>query len=157
MITLEKLTASHQDAWAQLWTQYLAFYETERSQEIFDLTFARLIDDTHDCEAYIAFVGGDAPGDAPENAPDNAAGIVHCIYHLHLWQKEKICYLQDLFVAPPYRKHGVARQLIAQIYASADNKGAKGVYWLTQDFNAPARRLYDKIGVKTPFIKYARK
>ena len=144
MITLEKLTASHQDAWAGLWAQYLAFYETERSQEIFDLTFARLIDDTHDCEGYIAFVNEDA------------AGIVHCIFHLHLWQKEKICYLQDLFVAPPYRKHGVARQLIAQIYASADSHGAKGVYWLTQDFNAPARRLYDKIGTKTPFIKYAR-
>ena len=144
MITLEKLTASHQDAWAGLWTQYLAFYETARSQEIFDLTFARLIDDTHDCEAYIAFVDEDA------------AGIVHCIFHLHLWQKEKICYLQDLFVAPPYRKHGVARALIAQIYASADAKGAKGVYWLTQDFNAPARRLYDRIGTKTPFIKYAR-
>ncbi len=148
MITLEKLTASHQDAWAGLWTQYLAFYETARDQEIFDLTFTRLIDDAHDCEAYIAFVGGDAP--------ENAAGIVHCIFHLHLWQKEKICYLQDLFVAPPYRKHGVARQLIAQIYTSADAIGAKGVYWLTQDFNAPARRLYDKIGTKTPFIKYAR-
>ena len=145
MITLEKLTASHQDAWAGLWTQYLAFYETARDQEVFDLTFARLIDDAHDCEGYIAFVNEDV------------AGIVHCIFHLHLWQKEKICYLQDLFVAPPYRKHGVARQLIAQIYASADAIGAKGVYWLTQDFNAPARRLYDKIGTKTPFIKYARK
>ena len=148
MMTLQKLTASHQEAWARLWTQYLAFYESERDQEIFDLTFARLIDDVHDCEAYIAFVDGDATG--------NAAGLVHCIYHLHLWQKEKICYLQDLFVDAPYRKHGVAQKLIAQVYASADSHGAKGVYWLTQDFNAPARRLYDKIGVKTPFIKYAR-
>ena len=57
MITLEKLTASHQEAWAGLWAQYLAFYETTRDQDIFDLTFARLIDDTHDCEAYIAFAG----------------------------------------------------------------------------------------------------
>jgi hypothetical protein len=30
------------------------------------------------------------------------------------------------------------------------------VYWTTQDFNAPARRLYDQVGQLTPFIKYVR-
>ncbi len=31
------------------------------------------------------------------------------------------------------------------------------VYWFTQDFNATARRLYDRIGVATPFIRYNRR
>jgi hypothetical protein len=30
------------------------------------------------------------------------------------------------------------------------------VYWMTQDFNANARLLYDRIGSLTPFIKYSR-
>ena len=30
------------------------------------------------------------------------------------------------------------------------------VYWLTQEFNATARRLYDRVGRATPFIKYRR-
>ncbi len=141
-ISIDRLSDTHKEPWSLLWEQYLAFYETQRSDEIYDLTFARLIQDDEECEGHIAFVDG------------SAAGIVHCIYHLHLWQRERICYLQDLFVDENYRKHGVAGKLISQIYASADNKKAKGVYWLTQDFNVTARNLYDKIGVKTPFIKY---
>ena len=30
------------------------------------------------------------------------------------------------------------------------------VYWLTQDFNEQARKLYDNIGTFTSFIKYNR-
>ena len=145
MISIHPLTDSHKESWSRLWKQYLLFYETQKSKEIFDLTFSRLIDANEPCEGYIALMDG------------NAVGIVHCIYHLHLWQEEKICYLQDLFVDENYRKHGVAQKLIAQIYESADHRNARGVYWLTQDFNITARNLYDKIGVKTPFIKYTHK
>ncbi len=144
MIAIHALTDCHKDSWSRLWKQYLAFYKVARSNTVFDLTFSRLIDEDAECEGYIAYIDG------------NAVGIVHCIYHLHLWQQEKICYLQDLFVDKNYRKHGVASKLISQIYARADEKNAKGVYWLTQDFNIAARNLYDKIGYKTPFIKYAR-
>ena len=144
IFSIDRLNNSHKEPWSQLWRKYLAFYKTEKSDEIVDLTFAHLTQDNEECEGYIAFVDG------------SAAGIVHCIYHLHLWQKEKICYLQDLFVDENYRNHGIASKLISQIYTSADNKKAKGVYWLTQDFNIKARNLYDKIGVKTPFIKYTR-
>ncbi|MEG9883499.1 MAG: GNAT family N-acetyltransferase [Hyphomicrobiales bacterium] len=144
MISVYSLKDTYKEAWSRLWKNYLAFYKVQKSDEIYDLTFLRLIEENNECEGYIAFVGG------------SAAGIVHCIYHLHLWQKEKICYLQDLFVDENYRKHGVATKLISQIYAAADDKKAKGVYWLTQDFNETARSLYDEIGVKTPFIKYTR-
>ena len=54
------------------------------------------------------------------------------------------------------RGQGVGRALIQAVYDAADAAGAPSVYWLTQDFNAEARRLYDRIGVVTPFIKYAR-
>jgi hypothetical protein len=42
------------------------------------------------------------------------------------------------------------------VYAAADANGTPNVYWNTQAFNATARRLYDRVGVATPFIKYRR-
>jgi hypothetical protein len=42
------------------------------------------------------------------------------------------------------------------VYTSADALGADEVYWLTQEFNATARRLYDQVAKATPFIKYRR-
>ena len=109
------------------------------------MTFSRLIDRNEEsCGAYIAFID------------NTAVGIVHFIYHLHLWQKEHICYLQDLFVDERFRKRGIAENLINEVYTEADQRKAKGVYWLTQDFNVKARGLYDKIGTQTSFIKYMR-
>ncbi|MEG9861872.1 MAG: GNAT family N-acetyltransferase [Parvularculales bacterium] len=144
-ISIRKLSAGDKECWAPLWAAYLDFYETTGSEEIFSTTFSRLVNDDFDaCEGYMAFADG------------NAAGIVHCLYHVHLWQEEKTCYLQDLYVDKRYRRIGIAGKLIQQIYARSDEKGAKGVYWMTQDFNSNARKLYDEIGVKTPFIKYTR-
>lgn len=57
---------------------------------------------------------------------------------------------------PEMRGAGVGRALIEAVYAAADAHHAGSVYWLTQEFNHTARKLYDRIGVQTPFIKYQR-
>ena len=54
------------------------------------------------------------------------------------------------------RGKGIGRALIEAVYAAADAHGAATVYWMTQDFNATARQLYDRIATLTPFIKYQR-
>jgi hypothetical protein len=46
--------------------------------------------------------------------------------------------------------------LIEAVYAAADAQGCPRVYWLTQEFNAAGRRLYDRVGELTPFIRYDR-
>jgi GNAT superfamily N-acetyltransferase len=66
------------------------------------------------------------------------------------------CYLQDLYVVPETRGQGLGAALINHVYAAADERGAAEVYWHTQEFNATARRLYDRIGRLTPFIQYRR-
>ena len=83
-------------------------------------------------------------------------GLVHYIFHPHNWKIEDVCYLQDLYVASELRGYGVGRALIEAVYAASDARDVSTVYWLTQDFNKPARRLYDIIGSVTPFIKYQR-
>lgn len=52
------------------------------------------------------------------------------------------------------RGQGIGRALIEAVYAKANAQKADEVYWMTQDFNANARKLYDRIAEKTPFIIY---
>lgn len=52
------------------------------------------------------------------------------------------------------RGQGIGRALIEAVYARANAEKAEEVYWMTQDFNANARKLYDRIAGKTPFIIY---
>lgn len=139
------ITPADRPAWQRLWRDYLAFYDTSLPDAVYDSTFARLIgDDPQDFNGLLAVVDG------------KPVGLVHFLYHRHGWKIENTCYLQDLYADPDTRGKGVGRALIESVYAHADAAGAPSVYWLTQDFNAPARQLYDRIGTLTPFVKYAR-
>ncbi len=142
---MRPLRASDKPEWARLWEAYLAYYETSRPQEIYDIYFDRLLgDDPQDYSCLIAEVEG------------KPVGLTHYLFHRHGWSVENTCYLQDLYADPQVRGHGVGRALIEAVYDAADEAGVPSVYWLTQDFNTTARQLYDRIGVKTPFIKYTR-
>ena len=83
-------------------------------------------------------------------------GITHYLFHVSTWLMGPTCYLQDLYVDEAARGTGAGRALIEAVYAAADAAGASQVYWTTQHFNETARRLYDRIGKLTPFIKYNR-
>ena len=49
-----------------------------------------------------------------------------------------------------------SRALIEAVYAAGDAAGCPMVDWHTQDFNATARQLYDRVANLTPFIKCQR-
>ncbi len=149
MVEITPIRVDDRAVWAELWHGYLDYYETELSPEIYDSSFARLIDP--DVSDYKGFIAWDNTKGAPQ-----AVGLVHYIYHRHGWKIEPVCYLQDLFTAPSARGLGVGAALIEAVYQAADQDGAPSVYWMTQDFNAPARKLYDRVGALTPFIKYQR-
>jgi GNAT superfamily N-acetyltransferase len=132
--------------WRILWRQYLEFYETTLSEEIYESSFARMLSGSpHEFEGIVA-----------TNDTGELVGLVHFLFHRHGWKVENVCFLQDLFVADSARKKGVGRKLIEAVYSRADEEGSPTVYWNTQHFNAEARKLYDKIGTLTPFIKYNR-
>jgi len=145
-LVVRPLRAADKVAWSRLWSAYLAFYETTRPSDIHDLYFQRLLgDDPQDYNGLIAEWHG------------KPVGLTHYLFHRHGWSVENTCYLQDLYADPDVRGQGVGRALIEAVYAAADAAGAPQVYWLTQEFNTEARQLYDRIGVKTPFIKYTRR
>ncbi len=144
-ITIRKLTQNDHAAWGGLWKEYLAFYETELPNDIYETTFKRMLsDDPQDFHGVVAEKDG------------QLVGLVHYLFHRHGWKIENVCYLQDLYVNDAARGTGTGRALIEAVYEAADSAGSPDVYWMTQDFNETARRLYDRIGKVTPFIKYAR-
>ena len=144
-LNVRPLTLSDRPQWDGLWAAYLEFYGTSRPREVFDTTFERLIGtDSQDFSALVAEQGG------------KLVGLVHYLFHRHCWRIENVCYLQDLYADPTVRGQGIGRRLIEAVYAAADAAGNPTVYWLTQDNNAQARKLYDRIGTLSPFIKYDR-
>ncbi|WP_347360143.1 GNAT family N-acetyltransferase [Rhizobium sp. Root1334] len=126
-----------------MWKAYLAFYETTLPEDIYALTFSRLLSGAaHEYAGFLAVLDG------------RPVGLAHYLFHRSCWQKNSICYLQDLFADPEVRGQGIGRALIEAVYARANAEKAEEVYWMTQDFNANARKLYDRIADKTPFIIY---
>jgi GNAT superfamily N-acetyltransferase len=150
-LEIRSIAADDAVAWRELWTAYLEFYESSVPDEVYQTTFSRLVSD---------HAAGDASFYEPRGLlallDGKPVGLVHYFYHRHCWRIEQVCYLQDLFAAPDVRGTGVGRALIEAVYAQADADGCPNVYWMTQEFNAQARKLYDRVATLTPFVKYSR-
>ena len=143
---IRPLDPSDEPEWRRLWKLYLEFYESSVSETVYRTTFSRLLSgDPGEYRALVATRG------------ERTIGIAHYLFHRHCWSVENVCYLQDLYVDASERGTGVGRALIEAVYSTADAAGCPGVYWTTQHFNASARRLYDRIGELTPFIRYNRR
>jgi GNAT superfamily N-acetyltransferase len=141
-ITIRPLARADRAQWEPLWQGYLAFYKTSVPDDVTDLTFARFFDESEPMHAVVAERNG------------KIVGIVHYIFHRSTWTKGPYCYLQDLFTAEQARGGGVGRKLIEAVYERAKAEGASRVYWLTQESNATARALYDKLADRPGFIQY---
>jgi len=142
---IRDLAVTDEAEWRSLWSAYLEFYGARVSEKVYETTFARLTGTaSQDFDGKVAVRDG------------HLVGLVHFLSHRHCWRVENVIYLQDLYVAPDARGIGAGRRLIKAVYASGDAAATPTVYWLTQDFNEGARKLYDQVAELTPFIKYQR-
>jgi GNAT superfamily N-acetyltransferase len=55
-------------------------------------------------------------------------------------------YLEDLFVFPAHRGHGLGRRLLAHLARTAAERGYGRVEWAVLDWNADAIRFYRSLG-----------
>lgn len=129
--------------WEPLWQGYLRFYESEVPDEVTKLSFERLTAGSDHMGAFVA-----------EDETPALIGMVHWLRHPSTWVPNDYCYLQDLFVAPHVRGGGVGRALIEAVYARAAEIGCNRVYWLTQETNETAMKLYDRLAEKSGFLQY---
>lgn len=55
-------------------------------------------------------------------------------------------YLEDLYVKPPFRSHGIGLALLKATAREARKAGAGRLDWQVLDWNADAVRFYERIG-----------
>ena len=143
MIQISTLAASDRSEWLTLWQGYLAFYESEVSDQQTALTFERLVEPGYPIHGAIA-----------RDAGGSAIGLVHWLTHPATWSEGEYCYLEDLFVSSHARGSGAGRALIGTVTDWARDRGCSKVYWLTAETNSTARALYDRVATHTGFVHY---
>jgi GNAT superfamily N-acetyltransferase len=134
------LTAEDRASWEVLARGYKAFYKTPMSAAEYETTWNRLLR-----QDGVFGIGAKVDG--------KLVGIAHFLFHTTIWAPTA-CYLQDLFVSPEIRGKGIARALIEAVAERARQAHAVRYYWLTQENNAVARGLYDKVAKFNGFIRY---
>ncbi|MFZ0085921.1 MAG: GNAT family N-acetyltransferase [Candidatus Acidiferrales bacterium] len=134
--------------WKPLWDGYNEFYgrkgETALPELITNMTWSRFFDGYEPIHALVAERAG------------RLLGLVHYLFHRSSITLTSNCYLQDLFTCEAARGQGVGRALIEEVYCRALRAGSARVYWQTQETNAQAMKLYDKVAEKSGFIVYRR-
>jgi GNAT superfamily N-acetyltransferase len=140
---IAQLQARDRERWADLWTSYLAFYDTRVPAATYTSTWSRILDPAGAIRAFGAF---DADG--------RLVGIAHYLFHAHGWSTHEACYLQDLFVDPAIRGRGYGRALIEAVAGVARERRCHSFYWQTMAGNTTARRLYDTLARHDGSIVY---
>jgi GNAT superfamily N-acetyltransferase len=145
-VRVRRLAARDRVEWLTLFKGYIAFYSADVAEDVIETTWQRLMAGAPDCP--VGFVAVDE-ADAP-------IGLAHLLFHRSTWSSAFYCYLEDLFVDPSRRRRGAGRALIEAVYREADARACTRTYWVTEEFNLAARRLYDHLAHKAPFVQYRR-
>ena len=143
-IELRPVVSGDKQRWRELMLAYAAFYEVEVSDEGLAATWGWIEDEK---ENFWCTLASDSTG--------QVIGFTqYQLMHRSL-SGSLVCYLSDLYVQPDTRGGGVGRALIDHVFEFARSNNVSNVRWLTQDFNAAARKLYDTYGEKSDFILYS--
>jgi len=141
-IEIRDAVAADETAWRGLWADYLAFYRVELAPGVTDATWARALDPASRLGLRLAVAGGRVLGFAAHH------------WHLTTWALAPDGYLEDLYVAPEARGQGLGRALIEDLIAQGRARGWARLYWMTEQTNAGARALYDRIARDDGHIRY---
>ena len=129
-------------AWRNLWRGYCDFYGVTVADAVTARTWARILDPDSGVLCIVAELEG------------QVYGFANCVIHENTWELQPVCYLEDLFVLPSARGHGLGKGLIEWLRNSMRAEGWARLYWTTGEDNAPARRLYDQFTAADGFVRY---
>jgi len=87
-------------------------------------------------EAFFAYHGTDAVGCA-----------IFC-QHYSTYSGRSSLYLEDIFVLPDWRSHGIGRELMAYGSGLAQERGYPRMEWSVLDWNEPAIGFYENLGAE---------
>ena len=81
-------------------------------------------------------------------ADGEAAGFALFFHNFSTFRGAPGVYLEDLFVEPQWRGHGLGRRLMAQVASLAIDRGCHRVEWMVLDWNDPAIKFYRHLGAR---------
>jgi GNAT superfamily N-acetyltransferase len=76
-----------------------------------------------------------------------AAGFALFFPIYSTWQGGSL-YLEDLFVRPEFRGHGIGKALLSRVARIAADRGCARLQWAVLEWNQPAIDFYHSIGAK---------
>ncbi len=79
---------------------------------------------------------------------DEPAGFALFFHNYSTFLGQRGLYLEDLFVKPAFRGHGVGRRLLQHLARLAVERGCGRFEWWVLDWNAPAISFYASLGAK---------
>lgn len=134
--TIRPLTAGDYESWLGLWDGNNL---GTRNDQVTAQTWARLIDPDFPVRGIIA------------ELDDKLAGLLHYVLHPTTGSLSNVCYMQDVYVDPAFRKKGIAKALLSELARCGKQEGWTRIYWLAEAQNEAAQGLYKNIGVKLNF------
>ncbi len=76
------------------------------------------------------------------------AGFAFWFFNYSTWQGRPGLYLEDLFVRPAFRGHGIGKALLVHLARVALAEGCGRFQWQVLDWNTPAIDFYEALGAK---------
>jgi GNAT superfamily N-acetyltransferase len=76
------------------------------------------------------------------------AGFALWLLNFSTWEGKPGLYLEDLFVRPRFRGHGIGKALLRHLAAIAVEEGWTRFTWQVLDWNTPAIEFYEARGAK---------
>jgi len=77
-----------------------------------------------------------------------AAGFALWFLNFSTWEGKPGIYLEDLFVRPAFRGHGIGKALLKDLAALAVREGWTRFVWQVLDWNTPAIEFYEAHGAR---------
>ena len=134
---IRKIQLKDKEQWEKLYKDYADFYKVEMNNQILQTVWNWLNDKNHELKGISYEVDG------------KIVGIAHYRKLLSPLKGKYIGYLDDIFVDPEYRGKKIGKKLLNKIKEISKASDWNLVRWQTDEDNFTAKKLYDKVAIKT--------
>jgi GNAT superfamily N-acetyltransferase len=76
------------------------------------------------------------------------AGFAFFFYNYSTWRGRPGLYLEDLFVLPELRGHGIGKALLQELAKIAVQEHCYGIRWMVLEWNESAIKFYESLGAE---------
>ncbi|MEI4487208.1 GNAT family N-acetyltransferase [Frigidibacter sp. MR17.14] len=129
--------------WERLWEAYLSFYGKTLAPGVTASTWARALDPKVPLGLILA-----------EATDGSLSGFATYVVHPSTWVAGDDIYLEDLYVDAAARGQGLGRALINTVARRGRGLDCTRLYWMADEGNATARRLYETYARPDGHLRY---